>query len=56
MLLRTTIAPRRDGTVVATVGDRRHTFAAARLNAYARASRYSAEPPVVAVNVTRRAS
>lgn len=28
MLLRTTIPPRRDGTVVATVGDRRYTFSA----------------------------
>ena len=26
MLLRTTIPPRRDGTVIATVGDRRYTF------------------------------
>lgn len=32
MLLRTTIPPRRDGTVVATVGDRRHTFAAGNDN------------------------
>jgi len=28
MLLRTTIPPRRDGTVLATVGDRRYTFSA----------------------------
>lgn len=28
MLLRTTIPPRRDGTVIATVGDRRYTFSA----------------------------
>ena len=28
MLLRTTITPRRDGTVIATVGDRRYTFSA----------------------------
>lgn len=26
MLIRTTIPPRRDGTVIATVGDRRYTF------------------------------
>ena len=32
MLLRTTIPPRRDGTVLATVGDRRHTFAAGNDN------------------------
>ena len=28
MLLRTTIPPRRDGTVIATVGDRRYIFSA----------------------------
>ncbi len=28
MLLRTTITPRRDGTIIATVGDRRYVFSA----------------------------